>query len=89
VFRIAVFVSLAFVALSVGHQKHLLQRAALVGTCTPVQVSGPAAPDVAWRSCRSGRLTGAPDLSARCTAAGTTAKTQLWRCPVTSYAAAP
>jgi hypothetical protein len=87
VFRIAVVVSLAFLALNVAKREQLVQRASLLGGCAPVQVSAPAAAGDHWRACRAGRLTGAPDLSPRCTSAGTTASAHLWRCPATAYAA--
>ena len=72
-------------------QERVLERAGLFGSCSAV-ATAPSDPG-GWMACRSGRLSGYPDLSRRsCKLGGTRASIVYWRCParvVASQAASP
>jgi len=85
------FVVAALVAslLAGAKHEHLLSRMGLTGSCKVVQTY---ADGTQWDACKSGRLSGAPDLGAQgCTTTGVAGKVEFWHCPasVESSIAAP
>jgi hypothetical protein len=88
--KIALVAALIAAALHGVRNERVLERAGLFGSCTAV--SGAAAQAGGWMACRSGRLSGYPDLSRdSCTRGGTNAKIVYWRCPsqIVAIRAAP
>jgi hypothetical protein len=80
--RFAVFAALVVAGLVYAHDHQLLSESHLMGGCTAVQLATAAPDGSEWRACTDGALTGgAPDLSARCTDAGTLNGRKLWKCP--------
>jgi hypothetical protein len=82
--------ALVAAALQGVREERVLERTGLVGSCSAVTAS-PSDPG-GWMACRSGRLSGYPDLSRdSCKLGGTRASIVYWRCPadpVASRAAA-
>jgi hypothetical protein len=58
----------------------MLERAGLVGSCTPVAT--PEGQTGYWHSCKEGRLEGRPDLTRKsCKSIGLVGSLEYWRCP--------
>jgi hypothetical protein len=78
--KIALVAALLAATLHGAKQERVLERAGLVGSCTAVSAN-PSDPG-RWMACRSGRLSGYPDLSRdACKLGGTRAAIVYWRCP--------
>jgi len=75
-------------ALYGAKQEGVVDRAALLGSCTPVATAND---ESQWLACRRGFLTGYPDLRGdSCTYRDLRGELELWHCPaavVTSRAA--
>ena len=89
--KIALAAALLAATLHGVKEERVLERAGLFGSCSAV-ATAPSEPG-GWMACRSGRLSGYPDLSRdSCKLGGTRASIVYWRCPegvVASQAAAP
>ena len=89
--KIALVAALLAATLHGVKHERVFERAGLFGSCSAV-ATAPSEP-AGWMACRSGRLSGYPDLSHdSCTLGGTRASIVYWRCPaqlVASRAAAP
>ena len=79
-FRTALAAALVASVLAAAHHERVLDRAGLLGSCTPVAASTEDSGQ--WLSCRPGDLTGYPDLSQdSCTRGGMRGEVRYWRCP--------
>ena len=79
-FRTALAAALVASALAAAHHERVLDRAGLLGSCSPAA----AATDVGgqWLECRPGDLTGYPDLTQdSCTRGAMRGEVRYWRCP--------
>ena len=85
-FRIALAAALVASALAAAQHERVLDRAGLLGSCSPV--AAPAANGGQWLECRPGRLTGYPDLSQdSCKRRGLRGEARYWICPTALVAA--
>jgi hypothetical protein len=79
-FRAFVAAVLVASALYGAKQEQVLDRAGLLGSCSAVAGSADGQPQ--WLACRSGRLTGYPDLSSgSCRRGELRGAVRYWLCP--------
>jgi hypothetical protein len=80
VIRFAVFAAVIAVALGFVQQRHVLQNAGLLGSCS--RITTPIGQSGVWHECSSGKLTGTPGLSrGSCTRIQHSTARDVWRCP--------
>ena len=80
--RFALIAALVAAGLAYGKQDRTFERAGLLGSCA--HVAGALPDGGEWQACRSGRLTGYPDLSRDgCVALSQVGELRYWRCPAT------
>jgi hypothetical protein len=78
-FRTTLAAALVASALAAAHHERVLDRAGLLGSCSPVATT---ADEGQWLECRPGELTGYPDLSQdACTRGAMRGEVRYWRCP--------
>ena len=78
--RFALIAALLAAGLAYGKHDRTLERAGLLGSCA--HVAGALPDGGEWQACRSGRLTGYPDLSRDgCVALSEVGELRYWRCP--------
>ncbi len=68
------------------HSQGVLERTGLLGSCTALVATAPA--NSRWVECRSGALTGYPDLTREsCSRGAMRGDVRYWLCPTSSTAA--
>ena len=78
-FRTTLAAALVASFLAAAHHERVLDRAGLLGSCTPVAT---ATDEGQWLECRPGDITGYPDLSQdACTRGALRGEVRYWRCP--------
>lgn len=78
--KIALIAALIAATMAGVKDGRVLERAGLFGSCS--SVPGVASDTGGWMACRSGRLSGYPDLSRdSCKLGGTREEIVYWRCP--------
>jgi hypothetical protein len=78
--RIVVVAGLIASLLAFAKEERVLDRSGLLGGCATVEASAPDGGR--WLACRSGELTGYPDLSKdSCRRGGTRGEIRYWICP--------
>lgn len=79
-FRTALAAALVASVLAAAHHERVLDRAGLLGSCSPVAAATEDGGQ--WLECRPGELTGYPDLSQdACTRGDMRGEVRYWHCP--------
>jgi hypothetical protein len=79
-FRFLVAAALIGSLLAFAKERHIVNRAGIVGSCAALTASAPL--DRQWWECRPGRLTGYPDLSNDgCNRGIMRGEVRYWLCP--------
>lgn len=79
-FRYGLAAALTVSGVALFHNQDVLDRAGLLGSCTPLAAAAPN--DGQWLACRPGTLTGYPDLSQdACSRGGMSGEVRYWLCP--------
>lgn len=78
--RVLVVAVLIASILALAKKERVLDRTGLLGSCSAVEAAAPHGGQ--WLACRSGDLTGYPDLSQdSCRRGGTRGEVRYWICP--------
>ena len=78
--KLALAAALLAATLQGAQRERVFERAGLFGSCSAVP--GAVSDAGGWMACRSGRLSGYPDLSHdSCRPGGMRARIAYWRCP--------